>query len=109
MTSEVEPQARTTRPLLPMWLRSRDTLLEGVLWGARYYTHVAAFHTIRLPLYWLRLTALAPVGLWRIVRVVYRWAVDADGMAVRAAMKESDATPSEWIRLTEQRRQMVGG
>jgi len=103
------PRRPATRPLLPKWIRHRGTLIETLRWASRYYLHVVVFHTIRLPVYWARLAALSPAGLWRILRTLYRWAVDADGMSVRSQITENNTDAGEFIRLTQQRREMVTG
>lgn len=97
------------RHVLPPWLRSRAALRDAASWSAQRSAHVAAFHGLRLPLYWLRLTARAPLGLARVVCVWFRWAVDADGRAVRAQMTGPGADPAVFLRLSEQRRRTVSG
>jgi S-DNA-T family DNA segregation ATPase FtsK/SpoIIIE len=68
---------------------------------------VLAFHGLRLPLYWLRLSAGSPVGLGRVIRQAYRWSTDSDGAAVRSSLTATGTDAADFVRLTQQRREMV--
>jgi S-DNA-T family DNA segregation ATPase FtsK/SpoIIIE len=70
---------------------------------------VVAFHGVRLPLYWCRLASRAPYGSARLLGHLCRWAIDADGRTVRASMTLPGTDPAVFLRITEQRRQMVRG
>src|SRR3954451_16395364 len=86
---EARPGSRPTaapRPVLPAWVKSWSAFLDAASWWLRHAGHVVAFHMIRLPLYWLRLVGRAPVGLARLVGLMWRWSSDPDGRAVRSAM-----------------------
>lgn len=97
------------RPVLPSWLHSRTALRDAATWNARRSAHVAAFHALRLPLYWLRLTARSPLGLVRLTRSWLCWVVDADGRTVRAQMTAPGADPAVFLRLSEQHRRTASG
>ena len=86
------------RPVLPSWLHSRTAFRDAAAWNARRSAHVAAFHALRLPLYWLRLTARSPLGLARLTRGWFSWALDADGRTVRCQMTASGADPAVFLR-----------
>ncbi|MGH3814269.1 MAG: hypothetical protein ACRDUV_17765, partial [Pseudonocardiaceae bacterium] len=65
VASETTPLPRTERPrrrVLPVWVRDREAVQAAVRWAVGYYAHCTAFHLVRLPLYWCRLAARAPVG-----------------------------------------------
>jgi S-DNA-T family DNA segregation ATPase FtsK/SpoIIIE len=82
----------------------------------RYAGHTTAFHVLRTPVYWARLAARSPVGVFRVVRGVWRWVFDGDGALVRRAMS-ANATghgyattdAAVFARLEEQRRDLVRG
>jgi S-DNA-T family DNA segregation ATPase FtsK/SpoIIIE len=104
------------RPVIPVWLRDPATARQAAAWGVRYAGQTTAFHTVRVPVYWARLAARSPVGVFRMLRAVWRWVFDADGSAVRKAMSAgaggsgygtSDA--AAYARLEEQRRELVRG
>ena len=102
------------RPVVPAWLKGWGTASATAAWGARYGLHVTSFHTLRLPVYWGRLAARSPLGLYRIGLAVARWALDADGRPVRqslaaaASRRNCDkADVTAYVRLEEQRRRLV--
>lgn len=96
-----------SRPILPPWVRSRQALADALAWSVRHHAHVLAFHGLRLPLYWLRLSAGSPVGLGRVIRQAYRWSTDSDGAAVRSSLTATGTDAADFVRLTQQRREMV--
>lgn len=107
----VTRKALPDRPVVPAWMRDRETARSAAAWAGRYAAHSVGFHTVRLPVYWARLAARAPVGVYRIGAVTFRWVFDADGRMVRRAMASAaggsgygtqDATA--WSRLDDQRR-----
>lgn len=90
------------REVLPAWLRSRDELRKQVRWVWEHYTHVSAFHAVRLPVYAGTLAVRSPQGAARLVGGVFRWASDADGRPVRAdAVRRADA--AEYLKLAKHR------
>ena len=104
------------RPVVPPWLRDATTARQAAAWALRYAGHTTAFHTLRVPVYWARLASRSPVGVFRIIRAVFRWVFDSDGAQVRRALSTSagghgygtsDATA--YARLEEQRRDLVRG
>ena len=97
------------RPVLPSWLHSRTAFRDAATWNARRFAYVVAFHALRLPLYWLRLTARSPLGLARLTRGWFSWALDADGRTVRAQMTAPGADPAVFLRLSEQHRRTASG
>ena len=97
------------RPVLPVWLQSRTALRDAASWSARRSAHVAAFHALRVPLYWLRLTSRSPLGLGRLTRAWFRWAVDVDGRTVRAQLTTPGSDPAVFLRLSEQHRRAASG
>ncbi len=97
------------RPVFPSWLRSRTEFVGAATWVGRHSAHVVAFHGVRLPLYWLRLSARAPLGFGRIVRAWFRWTTDAHGSTVRASIMSTGADAADFVRLTQQHREMVRG
>jgi S-DNA-T family DNA segregation ATPase FtsK/SpoIIIE len=60
-------------PVIPSWLRNAAEFAEGVRWGASYYSHMSAFHTVRTPVYVLRLVRRGPRGAWRLTVRWVKW------------------------------------
>lgn len=90
------------REVIPAWLRSREELRRQTRWVVDHYTHVFAFHTVRLPVYAGTLALRSPIGAARLVGGALRWASDADGRPVRAdAVRRADA--AEYLRLEKHR------
>ncbi|PRY17627.1 cell division protein FtsK [Pseudosporangium ferrugineum] len=94
--------AATRQPIVPAWLRSKAEAATLARWVVGHYTHVGAYHLIRLPLYAGRLALRAPRGAVRTVGGTARWVSDAEGLPVRlAAVRREDA--QEYLRLSRQR------
>ncbi|HET9873912.1 MAG TPA: hypothetical protein VFP89_15110 [Propionibacteriaceae bacterium] len=103
------PATLVARPVLPAWCASRAEFVDAAGWAARHAAHVTAFHALRLPLYWCRLATRSPVGMARLIAGLWRWTTDAAGHAVRAGMAGSGVDPRDFIRVTQQRREIVRG
>src|SRR3954452_5491675 len=71
------------QPLVVPWLREREQRAPILRWAAGYGWHVALFHLLRLPVYQLRLTRLAPRGMWRVARWVADGMTDAEARPLR--------------------------
>ncbi|MFF8478758.1 cell division protein FtsK [Streptomyces sp. NPDC015414] len=94
--------AAKRRDVVPLWLRSVAELKTASAWVARHYTHAAAYHALRSPVYAARLTVQAPTGLARFVGGSMRWVADREGEPVRlAAVRREDA--AEYLKLSRQR------
>ncbi|SNR34985.1 AAA family ATPase [Actinomadura mexicana] len=83
--------------VFPVWLRDRSQLTDSAWFVARWYGQEAAFHSVRAPLYTLRLWAGAPRGTTRAGRAWWRWVTDADARPVEAKAALSD--PDTWTRF----------
>jgi S-DNA-T family DNA segregation ATPase FtsK/SpoIIIE len=81
------------QPILPAWLRSWDTFRAAVVWAVARSAHLAAFHALRLPLYWLKLVGRSPVGLGRTLAWWSSWVSDSPGRAVRENLAKGPASP----------------
>lgn len=64
---------------------------EGIEYAVALAAHRVAFHAVRLPLYWARLAACAPLGLARLLGRLLAWTTDAEGRHVRATVARGDA------------------
>lgn len=94
--------AAQRRAVVPVWLRSLAELRTAAAWVARHYAHAAGYHTLRAPVYALRLTLQAPSGAARFVGGTMRWVADREGEPVRlAAVRREDA--AEYLKLSRQR------
>jgi S-DNA-T family DNA segregation ATPase FtsK/SpoIIIE len=83
--------------VVPVWLRDADQFRDGAVFLASYYSHQAAFHTIRAPVYLGRLWARAPRGTVRLSRRWASWVTDAEARPVEA--RASAADPDTWMRF----------
>lgn len=94
--------AAQRRAVVPVWLRSLAELRTAAAWVARHYAHSVGYHTLRAPVYALRLTLQAPTGAARFVGGMMRWVADREGEPVRlAAVRREDA--AEYLKLSRQR------
>jgi S-DNA-T family DNA segregation ATPase FtsK/SpoIIIE len=80
------PGPRGRRPLVPKWLRDPATARSAARWWVADLVHALAFHALRAPVYYLRLSALAPVGVLRLFAVWWTWALDVPGREVHRAV-----------------------
>lgn len=100
--TDLEEKARTRRPIIPLWLRSRSEALETLRWASLHYAHVAGFQLSRTPLYTGRLAFRAPRGFARLVGGMVRWTFDLEGEPVRlTAVQKAD--PESYLKLSRQR------
>lgn len=100
--ADLAERARTRRPIVPAWLRSRSEATATARWVGAYYVHVAGYHASRLPKYAAKVCARAPRGASRLIWGVVRWTFDLEGEPVRlAAVQKAD--PETYLRLSRQR------
>jgi S-DNA-T family DNA segregation ATPase FtsK/SpoIIIE len=93
-------------PVIPAWLRSARELADAVKWTASYYAHVTAFHTLRAPMYLLRLIVRSPRGGARLIARWVRWVVDAEARPVEAKAATS-ADIEAWLALSREHSRRV--
>lgn len=94
------------RPLVPSWLLSRDEFTQVVKWVAGYYTHIAAYHTLRVPKYGAKLALRSPRGTWRVLAASWRWVFDREAHPLRLAMvQKTDA--DAYLKLVNERRARI--
>ncbi|MFC7622465.1 cell division protein FtsK [Microlunatus sp. GCM10028923] len=95
-------QAEDRPPVIPVWLRDRQTRWEACVWAARAARHVTAFHAARVPVYGARLLARSPRGAYRLVRDWRLWVLDIESRPlVLSAIRAEDAEMH--LKLTEKR------
>ncbi|MFC7382801.1 cell division protein FtsK [Sphaerisporangium rhizosphaerae] len=100
--TDLENKARTRRPIVPLWLRSRTEAVHTLRWVGVHYAHVAGYQATRTPLYAGRLAARSPRGLVRLVGGMVKWTFDLEGEPVRlAAVQKAD--PENYLKLSRQR------
>lgn len=93
-------------PVIASWLRTAHDLGEHTRFTARYLAHVGAFHTVRAPLYVVRLIGRSPRGAWRLTVRWIRWVCDTEARPVEAkAATEADVTA--WITLSREHSRRV--
>lgn len=71
------------RPLLPHW----STVTGSVIDTGRRWVRVVAFHSLRAPKYWARLTVRAPYGIKRLFASLRLWASDPDFAEAKEMMR----------------------
>lgn len=87
----LEEKARTPRPIVPLWLRSRAEAIQTLRWVSLHYAHVAGYQLVRTPMYAGRLVKRSPRGFVRLVGGMARWTFDLEGEPVRlAAVQKAD-------------------
>ena len=90
-------------PVLPAWARSREELRAVARWLAGFYGHTIAYHLVRLPVYFGRVTGRAPRGAARATRVVSGWLADVEARPLRQeAVRKND--PKAYMTLARQQR-----
>lgn len=93
-------------PVIAPWLRNAHDLAEHTRWTANYAAHVAAFHTVRAPLYVVRLIGRSPRGAWRLTVRWIKWVCDAEARPVEAkAAGEADI--EAWLSLSREHSRRV--
>jgi S-DNA-T family DNA segregation ATPase FtsK/SpoIIIE len=95
-------KAAERRPVVPGWVRDRDELRYAVRWLAGHVWHTLAYHLMRAPVYVGRIAARAPVGAWRLLGDVSRWAGDAEGVPLRVGAVHTN-DPEMYMKLSRQR------
>ncbi|MEU4514017.1 cell division protein FtsK [Nonomuraea wenchangensis] len=100
--AELEAKVRTSRPVVPLWLRSRAEAMQTLTWLGKHYAHVAGYQLARTPMYAGRLAIRSPRGLARLVGGMVRWTFDLEGEPVRVATVRK-ADPEAYLKLSRQR------
>ncbi|MBP5915875.1 FtsK/SpoIIIE domain-containing protein [Streptomyces scabiei] len=93
-------------PVVPTFLRRVDAFANAARWTASYYGHVAAFHTLRAPVYLARLLLRAPRGAGRLVIRWGRWVADTEARPVEAKAAAS-ADVEAWLALSREHSRRV--
>jgi S-DNA-T family DNA segregation ATPase FtsK/SpoIIIE len=95
-------KAAERRPVVPGWVRDRDELRYALRWLAGHVWHTVGYHAMRAPVYAGRVTARVPVGAWRLLGDVSRWAGDAEGVPLRVGAVHTN-DPDMYMKLSRQR------
>jgi S-DNA-T family DNA segregation ATPase FtsK/SpoIIIE len=93
-------------PVLAPWLRSAHELAEHTRWTTTYLAHVGAFHTVRAPLYVVRLIGRSPRGAWRLTVRWVRWVCDTEARPVETAAATA-ADIEAWLSLSREHSRRV--
>lgn len=101
----------TRQDVFPSWLRNRAEFTSAVAWLIDWAWFVTLYHSVRLPLYFLRLAGRAPVGVWRIARLVALWTADVESFESRQALVHSVSVESRGadalFRMRERHRRTI--
>ncbi|MFI5661555.1 cell division protein FtsK [Streptomyces sp. NPDC051684] len=90
------------REVIPIWLRSTTELKTATAWVGRHYLHSAGYHSLRAPVYALRLGLQAPTGTAKFVGSTLRWMADREADPVRRAVIEKEDA-AMYLRLAHKR------
>lgn len=93
-------------PVIPTWLRRAGELTDAAKWTASYYAHLSAFHTVRAPVYVLRLMVRAPRGAGRLLMRWARWVADTQARPVEAKAAAA-ADVEAWLALSREHSRRV--
>lgn len=93
-------------PIIPTFLRDAAEFTDAARWTISYYGHVAAFHTIRSPVYLVRLASRSPRGAGRLVARWGRWVADTEARPVEAKAAAS-ADIEAWLALSREHSRRV--
>ncbi|MGW6008657.1 cell division protein FtsK [Streptomyces sp. NPDC055210] len=99
-----EPGVTTVkrRPIIAPWMRSERDFLATVERAAGHAGYATAYHGVRLPVYGLQLTLMAPRGSARLVHATSRWIWDREAAPLRDfAVRQEDV--EEYMRLARLR------
>ncbi|MFJ2757485.1 FtsK/SpoIIIE domain-containing protein [Nocardioides sp. NPDC087217] len=95
------------REVLPGWAKNRDAAKAAAKWATSYYSHLVAYHTVRLPLYYGKLSARSPLGAGRLVATTWGWINDAADRENRMAVRGSTLDAGAFLQLKEHHRRQV--
>ncbi|MFI6123260.1 cell division protein FtsK [Streptomyces sp. NPDC051064] len=94
------------RPILAGWLKTRSDFLATTRHVGANAGYAALFHGLRLPVYSVRLSLMAPRGACRFVASTNRWVWDREAAPLReAAVRAEDA--AEYMTLSRLRANRV--
>ncbi|MEU0977993.1 cell division protein FtsK [Streptomyces griseus] len=94
------------RPILAPWLKNGADFLATTRHAGANAGYATLFHTVRLPVYALRLGLMAPRGVCRFVADTNRWVWDREAAPLReAAVRAEDAV--EYMTLSRLRANRV--
>jgi S-DNA-T family DNA segregation ATPase FtsK/SpoIIIE len=93
-------------PVVPTFLRNAAEFVDATRWTVSYYAHVAAFHTVRTPVYLVRLLMRAPRGTGRLIVRWARWVADTEARPVEAKAAAS-ADIEAWLSLSREKTRRV--
>jgi DNA segregation ATPase FtsK/SpoIIIE, S-DNA-T family len=93
-------------PVVPTFLRNAAEFVDATRWTVSYYAHVAAFHTLRTPVYLARLLLRAPRGAGRLLVRWGKWVADTEARPVEAKAAAS-ADIDAWLALSREHSRRV--
>lgn len=99
--------AAPRREVLPAWVKDRDAATAAAKWAASYYSHLAAYHGVRLPLYYGKLSARSPLGAGRVAGATWGWITDAADRENRMNVRGNTLDAGSYLQLKEDHRRQV--
>ncbi|MET9056776.1 FtsK/SpoIIIE domain-containing protein [Streptomyces antibioticus] len=93
-------------PVVPTFLRNTTEFADAARWTLSYGWHVMAFHTVRTPVYLVRLLARSPRGAGRLIVRWVRWVADTEARPVEAKAA-AGADVEAWLALSREHSRRV--
>jgi S-DNA-T family DNA segregation ATPase FtsK/SpoIIIE len=106
-TTVAQRAATPRREVLPGWATSWESAKASAVQVTSYYSHLAAYHGLRVPLYYGKLSARSPLGAGRVVGATWGWITDAADKENRMAVRGSNLDAGSYLRLKEDHRRQV--
>lgn len=93
-------------PVLPSWLKHAAEFTENARWTVSSYTHLGAFHLVRIPVYLARLLQRSPRGAGRLIVRWGKWIADTEARPVEARAAAT-ANIEAWLALSREKSRRV--
>lgn len=99
--------ASPRREVLPGWARSWESAKAAAIQAASYHSHLVAYHGLRLPLYYGKVSARSPLGAGRLMGATWGWITDAADKENRMNVRGATLDAGAYLRLKEDHRRQV--
>lgn len=93
--------------ILPLWASSPAGVLSVAGRGSVRVLRLLAFHGVRVPVYWARLSRRSPYGVARLAGIGHRWRTDTHGDDALRTLMASGLDGKPAARLLERHERLV--
>lgn len=90
------------RPIVPAWVRDPAERRDRARFYTAHTAHAAAFHTLRIPKYGVKLAVYAPRGAGKATVALLRWARDTESANLRR-VAATRPDPADYLKLAKLR------